>query len=110
MEIISHEELVNKYIGEKGTPKRNRFDDELTLYSIANHLKELRVNQNMTQEELGKKIGKDKTQISKIEKGGRNLTLDTVLQVVHALNATISLNIKTNKEVVVFGDTESTLK
>lgn len=33
MEIVSHDEVVNKYIGEKGTPKRDAFDKEVSDYT-----------------------------------------------------------------------------
>jgi len=32
-EITSHEDVVNKYIGEKGTEKRDKFDTELKDYT-----------------------------------------------------------------------------
>ena len=41
-------------------------------------LKIARIRRGMTQEELGQKIGRDQTLISKIEKGQRNPSLETL--------------------------------
>ena len=47
----------------------------------------------MTQSELAELVGKDKTQISKIERG-RNLTISTIVQIVEALGGKINFDIQ----------------
>ncbi|HOW26466.1 MAG TPA: helix-turn-helix transcriptional regulator [Bacteroidales bacterium] len=100
METISHEKLVDKYIGKKGTPNRLAYEQELQMDVIAYKIKELRKNRNLTQEELGNLIGKDKTQISKIEKGTRNLTISTILEIMNALNAKFKFRIEINEDII----------
>jgi HTH-type transcriptional regulator / antitoxin HipB len=91
---ISHDELLDKHFGEKGTSKRGQFEAELQADVIAYHLKQLRIKQHLTQEQLAQKLGMDKTQISKIEKGNRNLTLDTITRIANALGVKINFSLQ----------------
>ncbi len=102
MKTTSHEQLLNKYIGEKGTLSRIAFEQELQLDILAYKIKELRKSRNLTQEELGNLIGKDKTQISKIEKGTRNLTISTILEIMNALNAKFKFRFEINEDTIEF--------
>jgi len=94
MKTISHAEMLDKYIGEPGTLKRNEFEAELQADVIAYHLKQLRIKQQLTQQQLADLVGIDKTQISKIEKGTRNLTIETITRIVNALGAKINFSIQ----------------
>ena len=94
MKTVSHDELLDKHIGAKGTPKRDKFDAKVQAATIAYQLKQLRQDKNITQQQLAEMVGIDKTQISKIENGSRNLTIETIAKMVHALGATFSVNIQ----------------
>jgi transcriptional regulator with XRE-family HTH domain len=48
----------------------------------------------LTQEELGKLIGVQKAQISRLENNASNVTMDTLLRVFTALNAKIKLQVE----------------
>lgn len=88
------DELINRDLGAPGTAERDNFDTKVKAAAIAWQLKELRQQKNMTQQQLADKVGIDKTQISKIEKGTRNLTIETIARIVHALGGSFDLNIK----------------
>jgi DNA-binding XRE family transcriptional regulator len=103
MKTISHEELLDKYIGEKETNERMEFENELQLDVLSFKLKELRKQKQLSQTELGKLIGKDKSQISKIEKGTQNLTIQTILQIMKALNTKFKFRFEIEEETVEFG-------
>lgn len=94
MKTISLDELTNKYIGEKGTPKRDRFENELRLDLLGEAIKKARKERNLTQEQLGKLIGVQKAQISKIENSLTDARFETILKVFKALNAKINFNIE----------------
>ena len=49
---------------------------------------------NLTQEELGKLIGVQKAQISRIENNASNVTMDTLLRVFTALKAKVKLQVE----------------
>jgi HTH-type transcriptional regulator / antitoxin HipB len=91
---IPFDEVLDKHFGKEGTPKRDLFEAELQADVIAYQLKQLRIKQHLTQEQLAQKLGMDKTQISKIEKGNRNLTLDTITRVANALGAKVNFSLQ----------------
>lgn len=71
MKLYSLEEVTDELIGKKGTPVRDDFDrkveDALHAYRIGEAIKAERLRQNLTQEELGERIGVQKAQISRME-------------------------------------------
>jgi HTH-type transcriptional regulator / antitoxin HipB len=88
------DELTDKYIGEVGTPQRERFDFELRTDVIGEIIKKTRIEQNMTQEQLGHLIGVQKSQISKIENNTKDVRFSTILRVFEALKAQVNLSVQ----------------
>jgi len=78
-------ELEDKYFGERGTPEREQYEFELSMELLG---------EKMTQEELGKLIGVQKAQISKLENGASSATVSTILKVFKALKATVKFQIE----------------
>lgn len=94
MKTISHNEVLNRFIGEPGTAKRIEFENELKADILAYQFKELRKQKQLTQTELAEKTGMEKGQISKIENGKFNLTLSTINKIASALGAKISFDLQ----------------
>ncbi len=103
MKTVSHEKLLDKYIGENGTKERLEFENELQLDILSYKLKELRRQKKLSQTELGMLIGKDKSQISKIENGTQNLTIQTIIQIMNALNAKFKFRFEIEEETFELG-------
>ena len=61
---------------------------------IGDLIKKVRIERNLTQEELGKLIGVQKAQISKLENNTTNVTIDTILKVFNALKAKVNFNVE----------------
>lgn len=57
IELITHEEMLDKLIGEKGTPRRYKYDKELEDFLIGEAIKKTRLQQNLTQKQLGELVG-----------------------------------------------------
>ena len=57
-------------------------------------IKQARKERNLTQEELGKLIGVQKAQISKLENCLTDARFDTIIKVFKALNAKINFNVE----------------
>jgi len=57
-------------------------------------IKSARQERHLTQEELGKLIGVQKAQISKLENSANSATIDTIIKVFKALKAEINFNVK----------------
>ena len=94
MKTYTLDEIQDKLIGKKGTTKRDIFEYELQMDLIGKAIKQTRQNRNMTQEQLGKLIGVQKAQISRIENNASNVTMDTLLRVFSALKAKIKLQVE----------------
>lgn len=94
MKTYSLEEMTDKHIGKIGTPNRDAFENELRLDLLGQTIKNIRQEQNLTQEELGELVGVKKAQISKIENSLTDARFDTILKVFRALNVKISFNVE----------------
>lgn len=87
-------EMKDKYIGKIGTSERDEYEYELRMDVLGKMIKSARQERHLTQEELGKLIGVQKAQISKLESSANNATIDTILKVFKALKAEINFNVK----------------
>ncbi len=94
LKTVSLDEVTEKYIGKKGTVEREAFEYELRLDLLGEAIKQARKERNLTQEELGKLVGVQKAQISKIENSLSDARFETILKVFKALNAKINFNIE----------------
>jgi len=87
-------EMKDKYIGKVGTADRDEYEYELRMDVLGKMIKSARQQRHLTQEELGKLVGVQKAQISKLESSANSATIDTVLKVFKALKAEINFNVK----------------
>lgn len=103
MNIYSLEEITDKHIGKIGTPKRDAFENELRLDLIGEAIKKARQERNLTQEQLGKLVGVQKAQISKLENSLTDARFETILKVFKALNAKINFNVELLNQTISIG-------
>jgi len=75
-------DLKDQVYGEKGTPRRDRLDREFKSFKIGLMLREAREQKKMTQDQLGQKIEKKRSYISRIENDASNMTLKTLYDIV----------------------------
>lgn len=94
LEIFTFDQIKDEFIGEIGTEKRTLYEQELQLEMLADLIKKIRLERNMTQEELGKRIGVQRAQISKLENNATNVTVETILKVFGALKAKVNFNVE----------------
>ena len=91
MELIPFEDLLTEFYGEVGTPERDKFEQSVAeavhASRIGEAVREARTRQNLTQEQLGERIGVKKAQISRIERG-YSITIPTMSRVFKALGVT----------------------
>ena len=92
-------ELEDKYFGKSGTPEREQYEFELSMDILGEKLKQIRKEKSLTQEQLGKLIGVQKAQISKLESGNNSATISTVLKVFHALRAKVKFKIEIEEPI-----------
>jgi HTH-type transcriptional regulator / antitoxin HipB len=93
-------EMENKYIGKKGTPERDAYEYELKMELLGRMIKATRKERNMTQEDLGKLIGVNKSQISKLENHANSATIGTIIKVFNALKANIQFMVRVDDKQI----------
>lgn len=93
-------EMKDKYIGKVGTADRDEYEFELRMDVLGKMIKTARLERRLTQEELGKLVGVQKAQISKLESSANSATIDTILKVFKALKAEINFNVKLEENFV----------
>jgi len=94
LEMFSFDQIKDEFIGEIGTEKRIQYEQELQAEVLGEMIRKTRLERNLTQEELGKLIGVQRAQISKLENNATNVTLETILRVFGALKAKVNFNIE----------------
>jgi len=94
LEMFSFDQIKNEFIGETGTEKRIQYEQELQLEVMGEMIRKVRLERNLTQEELGKLIGVQRAQISKLENHTTNVTIETILKVFGALKAKVNFNVE----------------
>lgn len=98
MELIPADNMKDVLWGKRGTPEReameNQLREDVNAYFVGEAIRKARLAQNLTQEELGERVGVQRAQISKLEKGTSVITLPTMSRVFQALGiATASLDL-----------------
>lgn len=93
MKFYTLEEMTDKHIGKRGTPARESFEADVEAALIGASIKEARKVRNLTQKQLGERVGVQAAQISKIE-SGRNLTISTIVRVLNALGLSADFSIE----------------
>ena len=86
--------LKDKHIGKRGTKAREDYEYELRMEVLGKMIKAARKERKLTQEELGRLVGVQKAQISKLESSANSATIDTILKVFKALKAEVNFNVK----------------
>lgn len=88
MKLYILEEMLDKHFGKIGTPRRDEHErkvqEAVNAYRIGETIKAERLKNNLTQEQLGERVGVQRAQISRLEKGN-NITLPTMRRVFRAL-------------------------
>ena len=104
LEMFSFDQIKNEFIGEIGTEKRTLYEQELQLEIMGAMIRKVRLERNLTQEELGKLVGVQKAQISKLENNTTNVTIETILKVFGALKAKVNFNVELlNSKISIAG-------
>ena len=94
MKTYSLDQVQDKLIGKIGTANRDKFEYELQMDLTGKAIKKTRQERHLTQEELGKLIGVQKAQISRLESNASNATMDTLMRVFTTLNAKVKLQVE----------------
>lgn len=93
MKVYTHEEMLDRVIGEKGSPAREKYENDINNFLIGEAIKQTREAKNLTQEQLGELMGVKRAQISKIE-SGKSISFSTIVRAFKAMGVkTASLDL-----------------
>jgi DNA-binding XRE family transcriptional regulator len=98
-EYKKFEELEDKYFGKIGSPTRNDYEFDLRMELIGEKIKELRIQNHLTQSQLGELIGVKRAQISKLENGSHSASVSTIMKVFQAMKAKVKFRIETDDKL-----------
>lgn len=100
MKFTPADEMKDELWGPIGAPERDAMEaqlkEDIQSYFVGEAIKKARLKQNLTQEELGERVGVKRSQICKLESGKSSITLSTMSKVFKALGiatATLDLGI-----------------
>ena len=99
MKIYTLDQMKDKHIGLLGTEARDKFEYELKMEIIGDLIKKARLERHLTQEELGKLVGVQKAQISKLENNANSATVDTIVRVFKALQAEVNFSVRFDNKI-----------
>ncbi|HDR51276.1 MAG TPA: XRE family transcriptional regulator [Mariniphaga anaerophila] len=104
MEMFTFDQIKDEFIGEPETERRIQYEQELQLELVGELIRKVRLERNLTQEELGKLVGVQRAQISKLENNTTNVTMETILKVFGALKAKVNFNVELlNSKIQITG-------
>lgn len=89
--INSMDDVLDNLYGTVGTQERESFRKEAYAYCVGQLIHDTRKQEKMTQETLAKKVGADKSYISKIEKGVIEPGASMFYRIIEALGMRIEI-------------------
>ena len=87
------DELIDVEYGKKGTPGRELFDAETQEFCLAQTVREERLRQGLTQQQLADMLGTKKTYISRVENGKQNLNIATLFRIFDCLGKRVAISV-----------------
>jgi DNA-binding XRE family transcriptional regulator len=98
MKTHTIDEMIDAFVGKKGTKERHRFDYKLEMALLGSMIKSARKKRNLTQEQLATLAGLQKSRISKLENSANSATIGTIIRIFQALKAEIHFNVTINRQ------------
>lgn len=80
--LVDLEEFIDRQYGNRGTKRRDKFEEGYEAFKLGVMLQEMRKQKNMTQEQLAEKCGTTKNYISRIENDASDIRLSTLMRIV----------------------------
>ena len=97
MKMMTLDQMKDKDIGISGTAERDKYEFDLRMEVLGEMIKSVRKERKLTQKQLGELIGVQKSQISKLERNTKNVTIETILKVFNALKANVKFSVEMNQ-------------
>ncbi|KAA8483370.1 helix-turn-helix protein [Arcticibacter tournemirensis] len=93
--LITLDDFIDKEYGQKGTPKRDKFEQGFSEFRLGVLIYEARKAKGMTQTQLADKCGTTKAYISKVENDVKDVRVATLRKIIEeGLGGRLELSIK----------------
>lgn len=89
--LVSIDAIMDKKYGKVGTPEREAFRKEAFAYYVGQIILDARKSEKMTQDELARKIGTNKSYISRIEHGVIEPSAGLFIRIIDALGLKVEI-------------------
>ncbi len=86
------ESMLAREVGEKGSQERDDFNAKALAWYYGEVLRDRRKALGITQKELAERVGRDRSYISRLEKGETDLQLSSFIRISAALGITLRLD------------------
>ncbi|MBC7422667.1 MAG: helix-turn-helix transcriptional regulator [Ferruginibacter sp.] len=80
--LVDLETFIDNQHGKTGTKTRDNFEEGYEAFKLGVMLQEIRLQKNMTQEQLAEKCGTTKNYISRIENNASDIRLSTLMRII----------------------------
>lgn len=90
-QIVDYDAVLDAKFGKEGTPERAKAENEAYAFYSSQLLAEARKEVKMTQSELAKKVGTNKSYISKIENGLIEPGVGLFMRIIDALGLKVEI-------------------
>lgn len=92
--LKSLDQLIEEQYGTRGAEAREAFEKGYEDFRLGVLLKQARIEKGMTQEELAKKIGTNKSHISRVENNIKDVRISTLKRIIEkGLDGHLEMNI-----------------
>ena len=80
--VTTLDEILDNKYGKRGAAEREQWEQEFEAFRLGVMLEQARKKLNMTQEELARKCGTNKSYISRIENNASDIRLSTLMKII----------------------------
>lgn len=89
--LMDVDALMDAKFGKEGTPQREEFRKKAYAYYVGQIIRDARKEEKISQEELAKKVGTNKSYVSRIEHGLIEPTIGTFYRIIDALGMKVEI-------------------
>jgi len=93
--LKSLDQFIDEKIGKKGMEQRERFEEEYDAFKLGVLIQQAREQKGLTQEQLAKLAGTNKSYISKLERNLKDIRFSTLQRIINeGLGGQLEISIK----------------
>lgn len=94
-DLVTLDDFIDKEYGNKGTPKREKFEQGFNEFKLGAFIHEARKAKGLTQTQLAEKCGTTKAYISKVENEVKDVRVATLRKIIEVgLGGHLEVSIK----------------